>query len=221
MIWPTLIVDNFLNEPLQMKEFANKQTFTPSPEGKWPGTRSDYLHNLSPQLFNQVTKKILTLLYPYEVFEGNMDWSASVCFQKIAPQVSNEGWIHTDEEEFTAMIYLSSHTECGTSLHDLNPFTTKKFVSHFDKKHKMILKQDKHMKKFQEETNNQFKETVKIKSKFNRLILFDSACWHKADQYKEDHIKEDRLTLICFFKNIKNNKTVFRSTLPSAGRIPV
>ena len=218
MIWPTLIVDNFLNKPLEIKEFANKQIFTPDPEGKWPGKRSRYLHHISPQLFNSITTKIVTLLYPYQVAEESIQWNALCSFQKISPQISNQGWVHADgADELTALIYLSSHTQCGTSIYESINFTSR--TMHAEKKHKMYLEKDKKMKKFQDENNNQFKETVRINSQFNRLVMFDSSNWHKANQFKEDDVDEERLTLICFFTNLRNNKTNFKQPIPSANRI--
>jgi len=39
MIWPTLIVDNFLNNPLEVKKFALNQSYVSDPNGNWPGER--------------------------------------------------------------------------------------------------------------------------------------------------------------------------------------
>ena len=50
--------------------------------------------------------------------------------------------------------------------------------------------------------NDQFEETINIKSKFNRFIMFDAAQFHAAQKFTENNVAEDRLTLIGFFNNI-------------------
>jgi hypothetical protein len=45
-------------------------------------------------------------------------WSASQYFQKISSSYTEKGWIHQDLEfEFTAILYLSEHENCGTSIY--------------------------------------------------------------------------------------------------------
>jgi hypothetical protein len=53
-----------------------------------------------------------------------------------------------------------------------------------------------------EENNNDFEETVRIDSKYNRLVLFDSNQPHAANKFIDEDIKEDRLTLVGFFQTI-------------------
>jgi len=57
-------------------------------------------------------------------------------------------------------------------------------------------------KKYLTENNNQFEETIIVKSKFNRVLMFDAAQFHAAQKFLEENILEDRLTLIGFFNNI-------------------
>jgi hypothetical protein len=218
MIWPTLIVDNFLNNPLEVKKFALNQSYVSDPNGNWPGERSNPLHILNPNLFDAITTKIMTLMYPYEVIQGNFEWNAMCSFQKIKPQIVEEGWTHHDgENEFTAIIYLSSHNNCGTSICEPKNFMNQ--TLHLDKKRKMFINNDKKMLKYQQENNNCFTDTINVHSRFNRLILFDSSNYHKANQYQEKDIVEDRLTLIAFFTNIRNNKQNTLTPIPTSKRI--
>tara|TARA_Y100000004_G_scaffold75235_1_gene84571 strand:- start:491 stop:1156 length:666 start_codon:yes stop_codon:yes gene_type:complete len=218
MIWPTLIVDNFLNDPIKVKEFALKQSYSPDKEGRWPGERSDYLHILNRNLFDSITVKIMSLMYPYEISYNNMQWNALCSFQKIKPQISNLGWAHHDAgNEFTAIIYLSSHLNCGTSVCEPKDFYNKNDM-HTEKKKQMFLNNDKKMIPFQKEVNNCFTDTINISSRFNRLVLFDSSNYHRANQFEEKNITEDRLTLICFFTDIRNNKGNTLTPIPSSRR---
>jgi len=51
MIWPTLSLDNFFENPDKILKFANSFEFKPDPNGKWPGKRTDLLHVLDPVFF--------------------------------------------------------------------------------------------------------------------------------------------------------------------------
>ncbi len=220
MIWPTLIVDNFLNDPIAVKNFALKQEYKLSQDGIWPGERTDFLHLINRNLFNSITTKIMTLLYPYETFYGNKEWNALCNFQKIKSQVTNTGWTHHDgDKEFTAIIYLSFHNNCGTSICE-----PKNFCNHtlYEKEKKqMFLNNDKKMIKYQKENNDNFIDTININSKFNRLLLFDAFNYHRVNQFEEKDVSEERLTLICFFSNIKNIKNNIKTPIPSSRRVLV
>ena len=43
-------------------------------------------------------------------------------------------------------------------------------------------------------------------SKFNRAVIFDGGSFHGALNYVDKNLKEDRLTLIGFYRGFKNTK---------------
>ena len=57
--------------------------------------------------------------------------------------------------------------------------------------------------------NNLFEETVTIKNKFNRLMLFESNSWHGANDYsdKENLQNGDRLTFTFFVEQFTAKKS--------------
>jgi hypothetical protein len=199
MIYPTVCLDNFFNDPLKILEFSNSLQFYKDEEGKWPGERSKPLHEIDPLFFNNYGLKVMSILYPTI---KNINFNCILYFQKISNEYINEGWVHKDDDiDFTSIVYLSKHKNCGTSI-----FNSKKInsnVIHDNEKKDMYLKKDfvntvDHLKN----NNNQFEETINIKSKFNRFIMFDSAQFHAAQKFTENNVTEDRLTLIGFFNNI-------------------
>ena len=46
--------------------FSKELNFTKDPLGRWPGTRSDYLHLINNDFFVYVITKIISILYPIE-----------------------------------------------------------------------------------------------------------------------------------------------------------
>jgi hypothetical protein len=205
MNWPISCVDNFFDDPYKIVELSKKISFNKSTDGRWPGTRSPEIHKVNMNFFNFVTRKIMRLIYPmsYE----NATWKASSFFQKVkGTDYPNSGWVHHDGEyEFTTIIYLSHHENCGTSIWKPKYFGVE--PKHTDKKHERFLNQntmsDKIEKIYLNENNEQFKKTLTFDSVFNRFIMFDGSNFHSADNFTDTNQQEDRLTLITFFKEVQ------------------
>jgi len=202
MIWPTIVVDNFFDNPEKIIEVSKKFTFKKHPQGRWPGERCDDISILDNKMFNWINYKIVRLLYPMN--HEQMGWKAMQYFQRIDGNVYNtEGWVHSDSpDEFTAIIYLSNHKNCGTSLFSKKTFFNS--VSHLKEKQDMYLNKDvKNGLKGLKINNDQFEKTLTIKSKFNRLVLFDANQFHAADSFTEkENENEERFTLITFFSSL-------------------
>ena len=60
MGFPTLIIDNFFDDPDKVVEYANTLEFLPSELGEWPGKRSEELWMTNPELFDYTSAKIYT-----------------------------------------------------------------------------------------------------------------------------------------------------------------
>ena len=127
----------------------------------------------------------------------------AILFQsKISNKYINSGWIHKDIEcEFTCIVYLSSHKNCGTSIFDSKKICSE-ILNNEKKKYTYTKNLFEEEEKYLKENNDQFEETISIKSKFNRCIMFDGANFHAAQKFYENDVQEERLTLIGFFNDI-------------------
>ena len=67
MMWPTLIVDNFFDDPKKVINFSKQLTYERDKEHRWPGTRTKPLHEINKEFFRWSTKKIMTLLFPMNI----------------------------------------------------------------------------------------------------------------------------------------------------------
>jgi len=200
MMWPTLIVDNFFDDPDKIINFSKQLNYKKDEEHHWPGTRSLPLDQVDKIFFDWSTRKIMMLLFPMHVEQ--LKWKAIQHFQKIPYKTYGKGgWIHRDDtNEFTVIIYLSHHPESGTSLYTpkkfaVNPFYTDKKTASFKD-----LKGSSSHEQWRKKANDSFEKIVDLHSNFNRLVLFDGHQWHAAENYGTK--KEDRLTLITFFETI-------------------
>ena len=118
MLFPSLCIDNFFQNPDKVVDYAKTFKYTPSKTGKWPGKRTESLHLIAPQIHRHVGRKVLATLFPnnYTKITYNL---GDLYFQKISSEFCNTGWVHVDDPaELTIIIYLSKHKKCGTSIFD-------------------------------------------------------------------------------------------------------
>ena len=216
MIWPTLIVDNFFDDPHKVINFSKQLKYERAPGHEWPGTRTDHLGKVGKEFFLWSTRKIMMLLFPMNIEQIN--WKAVQHFQKIPYKTfGKSGWVHLDDkDEFTVIIYLSNHPKSGTGLYKAKQFTSRPLYG--DKKTKFFkdLKNYSSTETWRKKANAHFEKVVDLRSNFNRLVLFDGHQWHGAENYGTE--KEDRLTLITFFKDVRGTGVPIRYPIPMMRR---
>lgn len=203
--FPATIVDNFFNNPDDVRDYALSLPFNSDPEGRWPGERVS-LSETNITFFDFVCRKMLSLFtdddYP--------KYYASAYFQKIKTnEYIDEGWIHTDfPHVLTGIIYLTPNSKesNGTSLYKLNNknICWNNEVTEDIKRKGYLNEGDVNaFKDARDYEYSQFTKTLDIPSFYNRLVLFDSSLYHKANNFHIDD--QDRLTVIVFFKNVNFN----------------
>jgi hypothetical protein len=212
---PISIIDNFLENPDEIRKFALSQKYQADPNGTFPGSRSIVLEALNPHLHNYISQKVLHLFF--ETLPTS--WDCNMAFQKI-PNLPKKGWIHQDPAQFTCILYLSpeTNTNCGTSLYKLNthhPYTipTEENMEPFRILHHLNKEIDPNIFKQRDIIyQKNFKKTLDVKDIYNRIFCFPSPHFHSANYFNPGN-GEDRLTLVMFFKNISHPSgfPIFRS----------
>jgi len=198
-MYPLICLDNFFNDTDKVLKFANSLQYHESDSGKWPGTRSNPIQNVDKCFFNFFGLKVLSILYPCV---KDIYFNCDLYFQKISKDYLNEGWIHQDLEiDFTVIVYLSKHKNCGTSFFDSKE-TFAVSINGEKKEESYLNKEFIKSNEFLKKNNEQFFETVNISSKFNRIVIFNGAYHHAAQKFYEENLMEERLTLIGFFSKI-------------------
>lgn len=202
MLYPFLCVDNFFNDPDEIVEYSKKFKYESSQN--YPGKRTESLHVLDMDFYLWVNDKILSVLYPND--HNNLYYRAGTHFQTVPSGLEHDGWVHYDDCEFTCIIYLNKNKNCGTSI--FSPIQ-----QHYrcdEQKGKSLYYQDptsylnvNSLKDEKKQNNDKFEESIIVKSKYNRMILFDGFMFHAADPFLDQHSTEDRLTLISFFFGVQ------------------
>jgi hypothetical protein len=202
MIWATGSVDNFFDDPYEILEYSKKLEYKKSTDGSWPGERTESTFNFNKDFFIWTTKKIIALLYPMNF--SNIEWIANQYFQKIDGNIfNNNGWVHADKQnELTSIIYLSKHKNCGTNIYDSKKYNCLPINTKQKEESYKNIKKIEEYNKYLIQNNERYEKTISFNSKFNRLIFFDGNQYHAADKFKEENLKEERLTLITFFHSI-------------------
>lgn len=209
--FPVTVIDNFFDHPDIIRNWALTLDYSGDPDGRYPGSRTKMLSELSSDFSNQITQKILNLFYDFETC-GRISWSIEASFQKVSSRRKNtktaldEGWIHSDCCEYSGVIYLNKDFPPGTGT------SIYKFIGEgcpdsapIDQKFKFY----KNEKIDEEEYLNQLKnnnenyvETVRVENVYNRMVLFEGGQYHGVPTF-HTKIDEDRLTLVFFLHNLK------------------
>tara|TARA_B100000686_G_C16601503_1_gene868908 strand:- start:406 stop:1014 length:609 start_codon:yes stop_codon:yes gene_type:complete len=196
-----IVLDNFFDEPYRVRGDALKYTYNPSPDGKWPGFRSR-----TPEfLGSQVVTGIGDFLHKDLV----------ICNSFL--QWSDESWItgaaHSDVTDYTSLIFLSLDEPPNTGIEiypkasdDRKIYETQTSIEwdkwlgelgDFYQSDRDWVKRFLFNKKL-ESHDSKFKNPCVVSNRFNRCVVFDSKCYHRAQNFFGTTISNSRLTLISF-----------------------
>ena len=208
-----VVVDDFFNDPEALVDYGKSLPSKPSSTGKWPGKRSKNLWTIDDILHNTIILKILSCYYDVDYITLSWD-SSEMTFQEI-PRFSenkndiiNKGWIHRDDKnwQLAGLIYLTPNIDpdSGTSLYNMKSTT-------FNKEKKQVFKhalfKDGHFDREEYIKNHikqeeDFFEKVRFQNIFNRLIMYDTCEWHRANSYYNGDGEDARFTLSFFIGGI-------------------
>ena len=205
-MYPNLVVDNFFDDPDKLVDLSEKLDYKSTPDGTWPGMRSNNLHLIDDRLFDFICKKISHLFYP-----SCESWNYRITFQKVEPfskeqyDKKNCGWCHTDKCNFGGVIFLTKNPDDNTGVSVYKPKNGGTSISPSEEKIKNLhflgntIDDDTYNQAYNT-YHNQFEETIKIKNVYNRLVIFNSTSYHAVQTYGT----KQRLT-IPFFNNYIQN----------------
>jgi hypothetical protein len=188
--FPALCVDDFYQNPDEIRKFALSQNFESDPEGRWPGKRTKELHELDMNLFHGFCKRLFSIYFD---LNSPITWHVATQFQLIEPMSDdpnskkNSGWIHCDGTTvFSGIIYLTPNIDktLGTSIYKLKDGCEVDQESHINAKVKFYRDNiDEDYDNVISKHNNMFEETVTFSNVYNRLISFDGNTPHGVKSY--------------------------------------
>ena len=222
-----IVVDNFFDAPEAIVEYG--KSLPKEKVGQQPGMRSKQFWEIDEILHNTILKKILNCYYDLDYVNitwnfSNMNFHEIPRFSEDKNDIRNRGWIHQDNEvymirrggpnnEIAGLIYLTPDIDpdSGTSLFDRK--SNQIHNSNFDKD-MMEFENDRISDSFDIEKytkihidhEENFKEKLRFQNIFNRLIMYDTDEWHRANSYYNGDGKDARLTLAFFIGGIEGSE---------------
>jgi len=205
--YPTIVVDRFFKDPLEVRKLALGMKYEPSPEGIFSGKRTEPLHINYINFFREVCKKILNCYsIPF------IDYTAMMHFHITGEEFGNTGWVHNDGGVLASIVYLnidsSNNINNGTSLYRIKNINKNESSS-------ILRRSFIEGKDYTEEKNkynSDYEEVIRVGEVFNRLISYDSNHNHCGSGYYGNSVSNSRLTLLVFFQEIitEDNKSSLR-----------
>lgn len=196
-----IVIDNFYENPLSVRDLALKCEYIDQENlpDKFAGTESKksfYTKDVLQKIETAIGQKIIV---------DPKNYSFGV-FAKTYAKDKKNLTIHLDGSDWTALVYLSlpEHCQGGTTFYEhrdlgLNavPKDETLLERGFSSKEDFISKQITPIS----QDLSSWKESVRIKMKFNRLLLFKAGdLFHAADGYFGDTDLNCRLLQLFFFR---------------------
>ena len=122
--FPLTVIDDFFDDPIEVKNFAESVEYDLPSETNYPGVASKkQITDLYPQLSNWIQYKLMNIFYH---LNSDIKWDIEMDFQKISPynfddqfHILNCGIPHIDDSVVLAgLIYLNEnpYPDTGTSF---------------------------------------------------------------------------------------------------------
>tara|TARA_A100001201_G_scaffold22881_5_gene25790 strand:+ start:171 stop:860 length:690 start_codon:yes stop_codon:yes gene_type:complete len=213
--FPLTVIDDFFDDPIEVKNFAESVEYNVPGETNYPGVISKKeIPEMYPQLANWLQQKLMSIFYDQE---SDLSWNTQMDFQKITPgnfddqfHILNRGIPHVDTSAssivLAGLIYLNENPspDTGTSIFCKKKgcqfYMVPEEVVRFSRKYhstsdstEFVNVAEKHL--------SMFEETVRVQAKFNRMVIYSADDYHAQTTYG---VKggPDRLTLRIFIRNI-------------------
>lgn len=199
---PTMVFDNFYEDPDLWREFALSQEFFKGDRGSWPGLRTKLLHEINQEIFRVTMRKLLVIMEPY----GFTEFVELQTGFQVIDETYGRGWVHDDDPKLNiaGVIYLNPDAPIGAGTviyQDQNDFNGERYTEMFMNDVLVASPEEREQySKYREEQVQSFKKTTTIESVYNRCIIFDPRNWHSAEKFFGSTHAESRLTQVFFIK---------------------
>lgn len=199
----TLIIDNFLPYPKQIRawalqqEFLNAQQFTEKYQKHtdWPGSRTDHVFDLDNEYGNNVLTAVANIITR---MTGRNGVSIKSYFQ-LTLETDGDSWVHQDNNvDYAGLLYMNpnANPESGTTLYRCNDVD--KWTSYMSDQEGYQKLKTINSKEDVDLYKHLFTPIDIIGNVFNRLIIYKGDLYHKSNNYFGNTKEDGRLTQVFF-----------------------
>lgn len=197
-----VIVDDFLNNPHELREAALRLTY-PEQDGAFPGRNSLERINLDGLLpeVSRILGEPLRLLDPPQ--------SHAKCRVTLAADPARAK-VHVDQSHWSGILYLSLPEDCrgGTDFFRHKRTGTERGPTNLDELQAMgyASMDEMHRDIIEKDSINDdaWELTMRVPMRFNRLVLLRPWFWHTAGEGFGDCLRNGRLVYLMFFGSARS-----------------
>ena len=203
MMQSLIIIDNFLNDPHQLRALALQQAYPAGEKQElYPGYNSKYSQHISG-LDEKISEIVGEQLIPAGG-EAHQKFRLALKGQKGA------GGVHIDNNHWTSILYLTLPENCkdGTHLHrhiptntDRAPFWPNEFEKYNAPSPEDLFETVEILLKTDGCNPDKWEKLLTIPMKFNRMLLFRPQQWHDAGISFGDTPENGRLVYLNFYNS--------------------
>lgn len=233
MKFPFTLIDNFYDNPHEIRNFALNLNYQRTSPLIFPALRSDLIHEIDKNFFDKCCQKFFSLFY--DLNYSGVEWVVQSEFQKIykfsknKKSPLNQGWIHCDLDKnkngslLTGVVYLnpSPAVDSGTTLYDIKKDGRIEKESCLNEWHKYnkcfynlsslpveenAFKSERQYKNTLVNHNSKFEKTIEVKNLYNRLVIFDGSIYHATTNSWMDD-EDFRLAQVFFVRSLNGDTT--------------
>jgi hypothetical protein len=206
--YPITVVDNFYENPDEIRKFALSQTYKHCFEIEdypfaFPGSRTNDLSLINPELFQKSCQKLTSLFHNFE--SDLMRWQFTSSFQSVTKDFIR-GVIHHDSNTaLAAVLYLTPEPQknSGTTLYKTGKTFNQSLYEFILKENDKRLRQNLPV----DITYHQmFDEIVTIENTYNTLIIYEGHHHHSANMFFGDVLENSRLAQVFFCHRVDGTK---------------
>ena len=179
-----IVIDNFYDNPMEVRRFALQQEYSEEPY--YPGKRTQsFACQEHKDRFQKILEPFIKKIsfFPFDTDNGKFQYATA----------QDHSWVHYDTEDtnWAGIIYLTpdAPVESGTAFYQYNDGTMNAVESQL---------MNSNYKQYSKDMTK-WKLVDKVGNVFNRLILFDSSRYHTAVDYFGKDIYDGRLYQVFFF----------------------
>jgi|TARA_B110000483_G_scaffold222797_1_gene280070 hypothetical protein len=200
---PITIIDNFFDNPDQVRNIALSSDYERQDDSTFPGYRTKMIAEIDKTIYRTVMEKVLGLFW--DLTRDELEVKFKTHFQFIPRQYGNGGWAHFDKSTtFAGVVYMTPDApkDCGTSI--CRPVTDTP-IYNFDIRNNFYQGKDTNYNDYcaaKDSHNSQFDHTLSVDNVFNRMVLYDGNDGHRENGYFGTTLYDSRMTVV-FFVELK------------------
>ena len=190
-LFPTLVVDDFLDDPDYVLDLAKNAEYNDPGLTNHPGVSSKkHINDIDKELFEYVHLKLLGI---YWDLKNPVAYNTRMDFLKIDYNyegILNVGPIHVDSEHgdiCAGLVYLNKNSmkDTGTSFYkklDNNYVNSEEHYLEPMRRHH-AGEHVEGIEKIKQDHFDKFEETMRVQSQYNRLLTYGSDVYHASTTF--------------------------------------